>query len=217
MLAGGWIEKSKDQHWWLNVDMFDASAPSGPKQGFARRELGHMWKSILLAAFLPFGTAQAAVRDLTVPMVAMTGYESTRLVGQWFEVAQTPSFLEQDCHGTTAEVTARDDSRLTLKIVCHKSSVTGPILPLDGVMAQTDPALFEVRFVKLLELGNLTCVVLWQADDNSMVAIGSPKGEIGWIWSKSAQPDAATLVQAKAALVAAGYKASAIKPVDHGK
>ena len=176
-----------------------------------------MWKSILLAAFLPFGTAQAAVRDLTVPMVAMTGYESTRLVGQWFEVAQTPSFLEQDCHGTTAEVTARDDSRLTLKIVCHKSSVTGPILPLDGVMAQTDPALFEVRFVKLLELGNLTFVVLWQADDNSMVAIGSPKGEIGWIWSKSAQPDAATLVQAKAALVAAGYKASAIKPVDHGK
>jgi lipocalin len=173
-----------------------------------------MWKSILLAAFLPFGTAQAAVRDLTVPMEAITGYESARLVGQWFEVAQTPSFLEQDCHGTTAEVTARDDSRLTLKIACHKFNLSGPILLLEGVMAETDPAIFEVRFVKLLELGNLQLVVLWQADDNSMVAIGSPTGQIGWIWSKSAHPDAAVLKQAKAALVGAGYKERAIKPVD---
>ena len=176
-----------------------------------------MWKSILLATLLPIGAAEAAVRDLSVPMVAVAGYEPARLVGQWFEVAQTPSFLEQDCHGTTAEVASRDDSRLTLKIVCHKSRVSGPILPLDGVMAQTDPALFEVRFVKLLELGNLTFVVLWQADDNSMAAIGSPKGDIGWIWSKSVHPDAATLQKAKAALVAAGYKASAIKPVDQGE
>jgi lipocalin len=50
-----------------------------------------------------------------------------------------------------------------------------------------------------------------------MVAIGSPKGDIGWIWSKSVHPDAATLQKAKAALVAAGYKASAIKPVDQGE
>ena len=173
-----------------------------------------MWRSILLATLMPICGAQAAVRDQSVPMVAVAGYEAVRLVGEWFEVAQTPSFLEQDCHGTTAAVALRDDSRLTLKIVCHKSSATGPILPLDGVMAETDFGLFEVRFVKLLELGNLQVAVLWQADDNSMAVIGSPGGQIGWIWSKSAHPDGAMLDKAKAALVRAGYKARAIKPVD---
>ena len=81
-------------------------------------------------------------------------------------------------------------------------------------MAETNLGLFEVRFVKLLELGNLQVVVLWQADDNSMAVIGSPGGQIGWIWSKSAHPDGAMLDKAKAALVRAGYKARAIKPVD---
>jgi len=173
-----------------------------------------MWKSILLAVFMPICAAQAGVRDLSVPMMALAYYDSTRLVGPWFEVAQTASFLEQGCHGSTAKVTLRDDSRLTLKIACHKFNLSGPILLLEGVMAETDPAIFEVRFVKLLELGNLQLVVLWQADDNRMVAIGSPTGQIGWIWSKSAHPDAAVLKQAKAALVGAGYKENAIKPVD---
>lgn len=176
-----------------------------------------MWKSILLATLVPFCAAQAAVRDLSVPMVAVAGYQSARLVGQWFEVAQTPSFLEQDCHGTMAEVSLRDDSRLTLKIACHKTSLSGPILPLDGVMAQTDPGVFSVRLVKLLELGNLQVVVLWQAKDDSMAALGSPEGQIGWIWSKTAKPDATQLEQATAALVGAGYSKRAIKTVEQAQ
>lgn len=176
-----------------------------------------MWKSILLAALMPICAAQAEVRDLSVPMVAVGNYDATRLVGHWFEVAQTPSFLEQDCHGTTAAVALRDDSRLTLKIVCHKSSLTGAILPLDGVMAQTDPGVFEVRLVKLLELGNLHLAVLWQADDNSLAAIGSPEGQIGWVWAKSPHPDAVMLGTAKAVLVGAGYKERAIKPVEQAQ
>ena len=29
-------------------------------------------------------------------------YDKARLIGDWYEVAQTPTLLEQDCHGTTA-------------------------------------------------------------------------------------------------------------------
>ncbi|MEI6799007.1 MAG: lipocalin family protein [Pseudomonadota bacterium] len=173
-----------------------------------------MWKSILLAAVVPICTAQAGVRDVSASMMPLAGFEANRLLGHWFEVASTANFLEQDCHATTAEVALRDDSRLTLKIACHKISVSGPILPLEGVMVQTDPATFEVRLVKLSELGNLHLVVLWQAEDDTVAAIGSPEGQIGWIWSKSAHPQAAALEQAKAALVKAGYQGRAIKPVE---
>lgn len=173
-----------------------------------------MWKALVLGALLPQMVQAGQVRDLSVPMVAVAAYDQARLVGNWFEVAQTPTFLEQDCHGTTVEVAARDDSRLTLKIACHKGALNGPILPLEGVLVHTESGLFQLRLFKLAQLGNLQLILLWQAPDDSMAVLGTLRGEVGWIWSKSPHPDPAALDQAKAVLVAAGYRAQAISNVE---
>lgn len=173
-----------------------------------------MWKALTLLALLPQIAVALPVRDVSVPLVALAAYDKARLVGQWYEVAQTPTFLEQDCHGTTVAVATRDDSRLTVKIACHKGTVAGTILPLEGVLAQTDPGVFQLRFVRLAELDNLQLAVLWQAPDDSIAVLGAPLGEVGWIWSKTAHPDPQTLDDAKSALVAAGYRAKAIRLVD---
>jgi lipocalin len=176
--------------------------------------LNHIWSLGLVAMLLPAPGQAAPVRDLSVPMVAVAQYDSVRLLGSWFEVAQTPSLLEQNCHGTTARVEARDDSRLTLKIACHKGSLSGKVLPIEGVMAETEPGIFQLRLVHLMEMGNLQLVVLWQAPDDRMVAIGSPLAQVGWVWSKTATPDPTGLEDGKQALIAAGYRANAIKSVE---
>ena len=173
-----------------------------------------MWRTLFLVALMPTCALSAPVRDLSVPLVSINGFDQARLVGDWFEVAQTPSFLEQDCHGTTAAVALRDDSRLTLKIACHKTSLAGPVLRLEGILVETDPGAFQMRLMNLQELGNLPLVVLWQAADDSMAAIGAPGGEIGWIWAKSAHPDPQALEEAKQALIGAGYRVTAIRSVD---
>lgn len=173
-----------------------------------------MWKALVLWAFLPQLAQAGQVRDLSVPLVAQAHYDQARLVGEWFEVAQTPSFLEQDCHGTTVVVAARDDSRLTVKIACHKGAVSGPVLPLEGVLGQTDTGMFQLRLVTLAQLGNLQLTLLWQAPDDSMAVLGAPLGEVGWIWSKSPHPDPAALERAKTVLVAAGYSARKIRNVE---
>lgn len=173
-----------------------------------------MRRTLVLLALVPGMAAAAVVRDTSVPLVAAADFDKARLVGDWFEVASTPSFLEQDCHGTTATVASREDSRLTLKIACHKTRVDGPVLRLEGVMAETDPGQFQLRLFSLSELGNLPLVVLWQAEDGSLAAIGAPRGEIGWIWARSAHPDPKGLERARQALVDAGYRAGAIRPVD---
>jgi apolipoprotein D and lipocalin family protein len=173
-----------------------------------------MWKAVVLSAVLPQMVHAGPVRDLSVPLIAEAAYDQTRLVGDWYEVAQTPTFLEQDCHGTTVVVATRDDSRLTIKIACHKGALTGPVLPLEGVLVQTDSGLFQLRLFRLAELGNLQLILLWQAPDDSMAVLGAPLGEVGWIRSKSPHPDPAALVQAKAVLVAAGYRAKAIRNVE---
>ncbi|MFZ1680268.1 MAG: lipocalin family protein [Rhizobiaceae bacterium] len=176
-----------------------------------------MWKALVLSALLPQMVQAKPVRDLSVPLVAEAAYDRDRLVGAWYEVAQTPTFLEQDCHGTTVEVASRDDSRLTVRIACRKGALSGPVLPLEGVLVETDPGLFQVRFVRLAERGNLQLVLLWQAADDSMAVLGAPWGDVGWIWSKTPHPDATALEQAKAVLVAAGYRARAIRNVEQAR
>jgi len=74
-----------------------------------------MWKALVLAAVLPQMMHAEPVRDLSVPLVAVAAYDQARLVGAWYEVAQTPTFRKQDCHGTTVVVAARQiQSRATL-------------------------------------------------------------------------------------------------------
>lgn len=172
-----------------------------------------MWKALVLAAVLPQVAWAERMRDSSVPLVAVTDVDQTRLVGDWYEVAQTPTFIEQDCHGTTVSVDDRDDSRLTVRIACRKGSVTGPVLPIEGVMVQTAPGTFQLRLFRLAQLGNLYLALLWQAPDDSMAVLGSPFGDVGWVWSKVPHPDPAALDQAKAVLVAAGYRPDAIQDV----
>lgn len=173
-----------------------------------------MWKALVLAALLPQMVQAEPVRDRSVPMFTVAGYDQTRLLGDWYEVAQTPTFMQPDCYGTTATVAARDDSRLTLKIACHLGGLTGPVLPLEGVLVHTESGLFQLRIFRLGEMGNFQLLLLWQAPDDSMAVIGAPLGEVGWIWSKSPHPDPAALEEAGAVLVAAGYRAEAIKDVE---
>lgn len=175
---------------------------------------GDMWKALVLSALLPQALQAGPLRDRSVPLVAVEGFDQARLVGDWYEVAQTPTFLEQDCHGTTVAVATREDSRLTFKIACRKGSVSGPVMPLEGILVQTGAGRFHLRLFRLAELGNLPLTLLWQAPDDSMAVLGASFGEVGWIWSKTPHPDPAALDVAKAILVAAGYRADMIRNVE---
>ena len=155
------------------------------------------------------------MRDISVPVRGQPNYEKSRLLGHWFEVARSKSRFEYDCHGVTADVELRDDSRLTLKIDCHKGSVSGPVLDIDSILVEVAPAVFEMRFVRFRAFGHQTAVVLWQAEDDSLAVLGSPSGEFGWVWSKSVIIDQASLDLGREKLVAAGYLKHGIRPVKH--
>ena len=164
-----------------------------------------------LLAALP--AAAGPRRDPAAPMAPVPELDRSELLGAWFEVAQTPTVLERDCHGTTALVELRDDSRLTLRIACPVGALDGPVLPIDGIMVETAPGIFVVRLVRLSQMGNLQLVVIWQSPDKSLVALAAPLGEIGWVWARSARPDAGLLEDARRALVEAGYPEAAIRAV----
>lgn len=166
---------------------------------------------LVALALLALPVQAKPVRNVALPMVAVAGYEKARLVGEWYEVARSDSFLEVDCHGVTTSIAARDDSRLTLKLACHKGRVDGPLLPIEGVMVEVAPGLYQLRLVRLAQLGNLELAVLWAAPDDSIVVIGSALGQVGWVLAKSPEADSAEGVQV---LVDNGYAPGAIAPVE---
>lgn len=169
--------------------------------------------SMSLLAALPALAQQ--VRDPGTPLMAVPSYDRSRILGDWYEIAQTPTLLERDCYGTTVKIEMRYDSRLAMQISCHVGALDGPILPIDGIMVETAPGIFLVRLVRLAQMGDLPLVVIWESEDASLLALGAPRGEIGWLWARSAHPDPAVLDEARQALVAQGYRASAIRAVQH--
>ncbi|WP_238368528.1 lipocalin family protein [Mesobacterium pallidum] len=175
--------------------------------------LGKLARLAICIAWAAPATAQT-VRDPAVPMRVPEGYVQERLLGQWFEVARSPSPMEPDCKAVTSEVETRDDSRLTLKLNCHKVSIVGPVIDIDGILVEHVPGVFVLRLVRLREFGAVTIAVLWQAEDDSLAVLGSPSGKIGWVWSKTADPDPAMLDMGIAKLVEAGYVAAEILTPD---
>jgi len=164
---------------------------------------------------LPAVALAGPVRDLSQPMAVVAGYDKARLVGEWFEVAQSESWLQVDCHAVTTSIATRDDSRLTVKIACHKGSVTGKVVPIDGVMAETQPGVYQLRLVRLAQMGNLELAVLWAAPDDNMVVLGSGLGQVGWVLAKVADPGEAAIAAGVQVLVDNGYDPGAIARVEH--
>lgn len=167
--------------------------------------------ALAAALLLPAWAAADTVRDMSRPMGVVEGFDKARLVGEWYQLARSESILEADCHGVTVRIESREDSRLTMKLACHKGRTDGPLVPIEGVMAEVIPGLYQLRLVRLAQFGDLEMAVLWAAPDDSMVVIGSRPGQLGWVLAKSPQADSAAGVQV---LVDNGYAPGAIAPVE---
>ncbi|MGQ0611454.1 MAG: lipocalin family protein [Paracoccaceae bacterium] len=166
---------------------------------------------MVAAVALPGLAGAQSVRDMTRPMGVVEGFDKSRLVGTWVQLARSVNLLEADCHGVTIDIAAREDSRLTLKLACHKGAVDGPLVPIEGVMAEVIPGLYHLRLVRLPEFGSLEMAVLWAAPDDDLVVIGSRLGQLGWVLARSPGADPAAGVQV---LVDNGYVPAAIAPVE---
>lgn len=167
--------------------------------------------ALIAALASPCAAGAEPVRDLSRPMYAVPGYDRARLIGDWYELARSDSMLERDCYAVTTSIAPRDDSRLTLKLACHKGGADGPLVPIEGVLVEVAPGLFQLRLVRLAQLGNLDLAVLWAAPDDSMVVIGSGLGQVGWVLAKSPDADSALGVEV---LIGNGYAPKAISLVE---
>ena len=55
-----------------------------------------------------------------------------RYLGLWYEIATTPSFIEADCHGTTAEYGIIDEDTISVRNRCYLGSLDGELDEIEG-------------------------------------------------------------------------------------
>ncbi len=58
--------------------------------------------------------------------------EPTRYLGVWYEIATTPSFIQQDCAGTTAEYGVVDDDTISVYNRCYLGGLDGEVNEIRG-------------------------------------------------------------------------------------
>ena len=75
--------------------------------------------------------------------------ELTRYVGQWYEIATTPSQQQQICAGTKAIYAAGENGRINVTNQCNRGSLDGTVQTIDGyaeVVDESTNAKLEVTF-----------------------------------------------------------------------
>ncbi len=114
-----------------------------------------------------------------------------RYVGQWYEIATTPSQQQQVCSGTKAIYSAGDDGRINVTNQCNRGSLEGTVQTIDGyaeVVDETTNAKLEVTF---FGFGAPYWVIALDGADSDepyqWAVVSGPSDSSMWILSRTAQ------------------------------
>lgn len=147
-------------------------------------------------------------RDTAIPMESVEAVDLERYAGRWYEVARFPVFFQEGCVGVTAEYSLREDGRVDVVNTCREETLDGEVRQAEGVARPVDGsgARLKVRFFPLLPFIEGDYWVIHLDEEYRTAAIGVPSGTAGWILSRSPEIEPERLIEAKAALEAAGYE-----------
>jgi lipocalin len=109
---------------WLAASLVCATlvacAPGAPAADDAEGDTASVAEEPV--TFLPYAADGQSVESL----------EPERYLGLWYEIATTPSFIQANCHGTTAEYGVIDDDTVSVYNRCRLGSLDGELSEIEG-------------------------------------------------------------------------------------
>ncbi len=162
-----------------------------------------------LASELTGSEVEQTEEGLTFAPLSETGdvvsfVELNRYVGEWFEIATTPSRQQAVCAGTKAIYTAGQDSRIEVTNQCNQGSLDGRLQQVEGfaeVVDGTTNAKLEVTF---FGFSAPYWVIALDGRDGSepygWAVVSGPSDESLWLLSRSPQLEPETRAEIEAHL-----------------
>ena len=120
--------------------------------------------------------------------------ELGRYVGEWFEIATTPSRQQEVCAGTKAIYAAGDDGRIDVTNQCNPRFLDGRLQQVEGYAEVVDGATNAKLEVTFFGFSAPYWVVALDGRDGTepyaWAVVSGPSDESLWLLSRTAQIDA---------------------------
>lgn len=155
-------------------------------------------------------------RDASVPLETIPEVQIDRYLGLWYEIARYPNWFERNCTGVTAHYSMLPNGNIRVENTCFKGDLTGRKTVAKGEAWQVGPAKLKVSFVPVPLIKNIASGDYWVIyldEDYTTAVVGDPKGNFGWILSRTPQITQRAFDKALDALKQAGYNADLLEYV----
>jgi apolipoprotein D and lipocalin family protein len=162
---------------------------------------------VMISALSSCGTKKLPPLQ-TVPQVDLQ-----RFMGDWWVIANIPTFVEKNCFNALEQYELRDDGDINIQFSCNKNSFDGKLKKyrFRGLIEnkQTN-AEWRVQIFWPLRLPYL---VIDLADDYSFTVIGYPSRQYLWIMARKKNIPEKTYNEILARLERQGYDLSKIQKI----
>ena len=171
-----------------------------------------MSKAFLLSALLGVAACAAGPSGGPAdapPLQAVSGIESGRYLGTWYEIARYPNSFQKNCEGVTAQYALKDNGRIAVTNTCAFGTKSGEPRIAKGtasVIEGSNGARLAVNFAPIpLPKGEGNYWVLYVDLDYQHALVGSPSGKYLWMLSRTPQITPAVRKTLNDAAKTAGY------------
>jgi len=148
------------------------------------------------------------------PMNTVADLDLERFMGDWYVVANIPTFLEREAHNAVESYELEPGNRVATTFRFRKGSFDGPLKVYEptGFVDPEDNAVWGMQFVWPIKAEFL---VVYVDEDYQRTIIGRSKRDYVWLMARSPQLSEAEYAEMVAAVAAAGYDTQKLQRVPH--
>lgn len=147
------------------------------------------------------------------PIVTVDSVDLERFAGDWYVIANIPTFVEKNAFNAIETYEIRDKDTIDTTFSFNKGGFDGKrktYSPVATVRPGTGNAVWGMQFIWPFKAEYR---VIWLNDDYSVTVIGRSKRDYVWIMARQAQIDSATRGRIDAFLQAQGYDLDKVQNV----
>lgn len=150
-------------------------------------------------------TMLSGCKDTSDPLATVAYVDIERFMGDWYVIANIPTFLEKDAYNPVESYALNEDGSIATTFVFRKGAFDGPRKEYNpkGFVRDTDSnAVWGMQFIWPVK-GDYRIVYL--AEDYSVTIIGRNKRDFVWLMARTPQIDDAEYARLRELIANMGY------------
>lgn len=149
----------------------------------------------------------------TKPIKTVSFVDLERFMGDWYVIANIPTFLEKDAYNAIESYRLMDDGTVATTFQFNKGASDGPLKtyhPRGFIKDETSNAVWGMQFLWPFKAEYR---IIYLNDDYSVTVIGRSKRDYVWVMSRSPSIDEQEYASILKLLAAQGYDVSKVQRV----